>query len=119
MRVPPERVHVCLNPNVTRLQPSATVAINDLSDALRGEGKQIFKLGLGQSPFPVPGVVIERLRQCAHEKAYLPAQGLPALREAVAIHHRQTFGIECTAEDVLIGPGSKELMFLLQLTYDG
>ena len=46
-------------------------------------------------------------------------KGLPSLREAVAAHHQRTFGIECSAEDVLIGPGSKELMFLLQLTYDG
>ena len=45
---------VQLNLKVRGLQPSATVAINERSDALRQEGQRIFKLGLGQSPFPVP-----------------------------------------------------------------
>jgi len=43
-----------LNPNVSGLKPSATVAINDLSNELKRQGREIFKLGLGQSPFPVP-----------------------------------------------------------------
>lgn len=108
-----------LNPNVLGLTPSATVAINDRSNALRREGREIFKLGLGQSPFPVPKSVVHALRDSAGEKDYLPAKGLGALRETVAAHHGRTFGIECGAEDVLIGPGSKELMFLLQLVFNG
>lgn len=108
-----------LNENVKGLTPSATVAINDRSNRLRREGKDIFKLGLGQSPFPVPEVVVEALRAHADEKDYLPVQGLAALCEAVAEHHRDAFGIDCGPEDVLIGPGSKELMFLLQLAFFG
>ncbi len=108
-----------LNENVKGLTPSATVAINDRSNLLRRQGKEIFKLGLGQSPFPVPDVVVQALREHAGEKDYLPVQGLEALRETVAEHHRRTFGIGCDAEDVLIGPGSKELMFLLQLVFYG
>ncbi len=112
-------VEVQVNPNVDGLPPSATVAINDRSNELRRQGREIFKLGLGQSPFPVPAPVVEALRQHAAEKDYLPVQGLRGLREAVAEHHCRTFGIDCSADDVLIGPGSKELMFLLQLVYDG
>ena len=108
-----------LNENVRGLTPSATVAINDRSNELRRNGRDVFKLGLGQSPFPVPDVVVQALREHAGEKDYLPVQGLEALRETVAEHHRRTFGIECDAEDVLIGPGSKELMFLLQLVFYG
>lgn len=108
-----------LNPNVVGLKPSATVAINDRSNALRRAGRDIVKLGLGQSPFPVPESVVAALRTSAAEKDYLPVTGLYALRQAVALHYRNTYDIDCSAEDVLIGPGSKELMFLLQLTYDG
>jgi len=104
---------------VRGLTASATVAINDRSNELRRCGRDIFKLGLGQSPFPVPDVVVEALREHAGEKDYLPVQGLEALRKAVADHHRRTFRIDCDAEDVLIGPGSKELMFLLQLVFSG
>ncbi len=110
---------VHLNLRVRGLQNSPTVAINELSDALRRQGREIYKLGLGQSPFPVPGVVVEALREHAERKEYLPVRGLPALRESVAEYHRRTHGTRCQADDVLIGPGSKELMFLLQIVYYG
>ncbi|MCC6574666.1 MAG: aminotransferase class I/II-fold pyridoxal phosphate-dependent enzyme [Planctomycetes bacterium] len=110
---------VHLNLNVRGMKPSATVAINERSDAMRREGREVFKLGLGQSPFPVPQPVIEELRVNAFQKDYLPVKGLLALREAVSDYHRRTQGVQSTAEDVLIGPGSKELMFLLQLVYYG
>ena len=108
-----------LNLNVRGLGNSATVAINDLSNQLRGEGREVYKLGLGQSPFPVPAHVVEALRARAAEKDYLPTQGLAALREAVAGHLHRLEGVERSAGDVLIGPGSKELMFLLQLVFYG
>ena len=108
-----------LNPNVQGLGVSATVAINDLSNELRRQGREIFKLGLGESPFPVPAPVVEALRHAASRKHYLPVNGLLSLREAVAEHHRRHFGLDCDPDDVLIGPGSKELMFLLQLVYYG
>ena len=40
---------------------SATVAINERSNEERARGRDIFKLGLGQSPFPVPEHVREAL----------------------------------------------------------
>lgn len=110
---------VHLNLNIRGLGPSATLAVNERSRKLRSEGRRVGLLGLGQSPFPVPEPVVEALRRNAHQKDYLPVQGLPELREAVAAHHRRQFGIETSAEDVLVGPGSKELMFLLQLVYYG
>jgi len=54
-----------LNHNVLGLQPSATLAINERSDQLVAEGREIFKLGLGQSPVPVPPLVVEALRAAA------------------------------------------------------
>lgn len=112
-------VQVNLNLRVRGMGPSATVAINERSDELRAEGREVFKLGLGQSPFPVPPPVVEALRQNAGQKAYLPVKGLKPLREAVAQYHARHDDIDVDAEAVLIGPGSKELMFLLQLVYYG
>ena len=110
---------VHLNLNVRGLSPSATLAINERSALLIQDGRRIFKLGLGQSPFPVPEPVVESLRQNAHRREYLEVKGLAALREAVAKYHRRTHGVDRHAENVLIGPGSKELMFLLQMVYYG
>jgi aspartate aminotransferase len=108
-----------LDPRVRGLESSPTVAINERSDALRRGGRNICKLGLGQSPFPVPPSVVEALRVNAACKDYLPVRGLAALREAVAAYHRRSIGMAATAEDVIIGPGSKELLFLLQIVFDG
>lgn len=108
-----------LNLNVRGLRDSATVAINEHSDRLRQTGTRVFRLGLGQSPFPVPESVVAALRANADQKAYLAVRGLPALREAVAGYVGRTQRVEGDASDVLIGPGSKELMFLLLLVYYG
>ena len=77
-----------LNLNVRGLSPSATLAINERCTELISEGREAFRLGLGQSPFPVPEHVVESLRANAHQKAYLPVRGLSALRDAVAHYHR-------------------------------
>lgn len=46
---------------------------------------------------------------------YLAVQGLPQLREAVAAYHTRETGNDYTADNVMIGPGSKELLFLVQV----
>lgn len=110
---------VHINLNIRGMKPSATVAINERCNELIKQGREVFKLGLGQSPFPVPGEVVDELKANAWQKDYLPVKGLRLLREAVADYHRRGEGCASTHEDVLIGPGSKELMFLLQLVYYG
>jgi aspartate aminotransferase len=111
--------HPPLVSRVRWLAKSPTIAIHERCRALERAGRRVCRLGLGQSPFPVPSPVVEALREHADRKEYLPSAGLPELREAVADHHRRRHGTSCTAEDVLIGPGSKELMFLLQVVFDG
>ena len=110
-----------LNLNVRGMRPSATVAINEHSNALIAAGHTVYKLGLGQSPFPVPPSVVETLREHAHRKEYMPVRGLAELRAAVAEFHRRRSGLRsgCEAEDVLVAPGSKELMFIVQLAFYG
>ena len=117
VRATPRAAH--LNLNVRGLVPSATLAINEHSSALQLAGREVIRLGLGQSPFPIPAPVVEALQRNAHQKDYLPVKGLPALREAVAKYHGRVNGIRRTADDVIIGPGSKELMFILQLVFYG
>lgn len=113
------RKHVSLNINVRGNGQSATLAINDRCKHLKGEGKKIYNFGLGQSPFPVPTSVVDTLKLYAHEKDYLPAKGLPALKEAVANFHKTKDNVDVSPDFVLVGPGSKELMFLLQIAFYG
>lgn len=113
------RKHVSLNINVRGVEPSATLAINERCKILKSQGQCVANLGLGQSPFPVPTPVVNALRLYASEKDYLPVRGLPALKEAVADFHRRKDNVNVSADNVIVGPGSKELMFILQLVYYG
>lgn len=108
-----------LNTNLKSVKPSATLLINERSKQLLATGKKVYRLGFGQSPFPVPDSVVESLKTHAAEKDYLPVRGLPALREAVAQFNQRTLGISCDATQVMIGPGSKELIFSCQLAFSG
>ncbi len=108
-----------LNLNVRGMSLSATLYINELSNKLKEQGTKIYRFGLGYSPFPVPQIVVEELRANAFQKDYQQVKGLLSLREAVADYHSRRNDLQCNAENILIGPGSKELMFLLQFVYYG
>ena len=104
---------------VKDLKPSSTLAINEASKKLEDEGKKIFKFGFGQSPFKVPEDVVEELKNNAYQNKYLPMQGLSELRQSVAKYTSKKKNYEYNSENVIIGPGSKELMFLLHVIFDG
>ena len=104
---------------VKNLKPSSTLAINETSRKLEEQGKKIFKFGFGQSPFKVPQDVVEELKNNSHQNKYLPMQGLSELRVAVAKHNSSKKDYSYKSENVIIGPGSKELMFLLHVIFDG
>jgi aspartate aminotransferase len=106
-----------LNPTLKGLSPSVTLSINEKCAQLEQLGRRIYPLGFGQSPFPVPQSVVEELRANASQKTYLAVKGLAELRSAVAQFHRRVNQLDAVGENVLIGPGTKELLFLLQLTY--
>ena len=54
--------------NIIGLKTSATLAINELSQNLINDGKEVFKFGLGQSPFPVPEVIVDELKKMPIKK---------------------------------------------------
>jgi len=96
-------------------EPSSTLRINEISNKLLDEGKKIYKFGLGQSPFPVPEILIETLKKNAHQKDYLNVSGLLKLREVVAKYHSKKNLYNYSEDNVIIGPGSKELIFQCQM----
>ena len=104
---------------VKDLKPSSTLLINETSRKLEEQGKKIYKFGFGQSPFKVPEDVVRELKNNAHQNKYLPMQGLSELRSAVAKYTSKKKNYNYKSENVIIGPGSKELMFLLHVLFDG
>jgi aspartate aminotransferase len=104
---------------VKDLKPSSTLLINETSRKLEEQGRKIFKFGFGQSPFKVPEDVVKELKDNAHQNKYLPMQGLSELRNEVAKYTSKKKNYDYKSENVIIGPGSKELMFLLHVIFDG
>tara|TARA_B100000945_G_scaffold282554_1_gene251043 strand:+ start:114 stop:1340 length:1227 start_codon:yes stop_codon:yes gene_type:complete len=104
---------------VKDLKLSATLRMNEISRDLESKGKKVFKFGFGQSPFQVPDDVVSELKNNAYQNKYLSMQGLPELREAIAKFVSLKKNYAYKAENILIGPGTKELMFLLHILFDG
>jgi len=110
----PSQQTLILNPNLAKTRKSATLAINERSKALMEQGKHVFRFGLGQSPFPVPDCMIAALHESAQIKDYLAVQGLLPLRQAISDYLQRTENVSYAEDQIIIGPGSKELMFILQ-----
>ena len=104
---------------IKNLNLSSTLRINEISKELESEGKEVFKFGFGQSPFKVPENVIAELKNNAHQNKYLSMQGLYELRQEIAKFVSSRKNYEYKAENIIVGPGTKELMFLLQILFDG
>ena len=104
---------------IGKLKPSATLAINEESIRLKKSGKKIYMFGFGQSPFPIPESIVLALKISADKHTYLPMQGLEELRSAIANYLNKNNNNKFNKEDIVIGPGTKELMFLTQIIFKG
>ena len=104
---------------INQLRPSATLAINEESNRLKRSGKEVYKFGFGQSPFSVPDSIVSALKNNANKNTYLPMQGLEELRSAIAHYLNKNNNNNFKSEDIIIGPGTKELMFLTQIAFQG
>ena len=62
---------VKIEKNIVDIKTSATLAINELSQQLEKNGQEVFKFGLGESPFPVPNIIVEELKKNAQQKNYI------------------------------------------------
>ncbi|MCB0367158.1 MAG: aminotransferase class I/II-fold pyridoxal phosphate-dependent enzyme [Bdellovibrionaceae bacterium] len=111
--------HILLNKQIRSLRESSTLAINQRVKDLRSQGQTVFHFGFGQSPFPVPAQIVKSLRDAADNKDYLPTLGLLPLRQAFCDHYQRTYRVTFNPDHVLIGPGSKELLFQALMCLEG
>ena len=102
-----------------RLGEENAFAVLARATALAQQGKDIVNLGIGQPDFKTPGHIVEAaikaLRDGHH--GYTPANGLLAVREAVARRTLATTGVEVSPEAVMILPGGKPTMFAAILMF--
>ncbi len=97
------------------LAPSSTLYVNETVNRMWAEGKNVFHMGFGESRFDVHPKLKAALEANADKKSYLPAKGLLELRQAVSNYYSQKLGVEFNTEQTIIGPGSKALIYGLQM----
>src|SRR5580693_3702097 len=83
------------------------------ANALAAQGRSIINLGIGQPDFPTPDHIVEAGRKALADghHGYTPANGIPALRAAVAADLWRRHRVDVSPERVLIVPGGKVTMF--------
>ena len=103
----------------SQFELSPTLAANELAQARRKRGLDVLHMGFGESPFPVPARLNKALQDNAGLKQYLPTAGLPELQEAVAKYYRENTDLDTDAYDVIVAPGSKLILYALQMAVEG
>ena len=72
-----------------------------------------YGFAFGQSPFHVPHVMQEALRNNADKGKYADVPGITDLREAIAKYNKHYFRFDVDPKRVYVGPGTKELIYNL------
>ena len=101
------------------IKMSPTMAMNTRVGELRAEGHRVYHLGFGEAKFPVHPKILAEFQAHAAARSYLPVAGLPALRKKVAGYYLRRFGIEANPKHVIIGSGSKTMLYAAMTSLDG
>ena len=115
----PQKSTFNIRTSVGKIQFSPTLEINEHVKYAREQGKKLLHMGFGQSPFPVHPMIREALAVNADKNMYLPSAGLPELRKLSCHYFSEKFGFDASKFKAIIGPGSKELIYDIQLTVEG
>jgi aspartate/methionine/tyrosine aminotransferase len=77
-------------------------------------GEDVLHLEVGQPSTPAPAAVLAAARSAlaAETLGYTDALGLPALREAIAAHYRDTYGVAVEPARVVVTTGSSGAFLL-------
>jgi aspartate/methionine/tyrosine aminotransferase len=81
--------------------------------ALEKQGKNIIHLEIGEPDFDTPKHIKEAAVKALYAgyTHYVPAAGIPELREAIAEYISKTRKIDVDPEEVVVTPGAKPIMF--------
>ena len=105
--------------SVGKIHFSPTLEINERVRSAREQGREVLHMGFGQSPFPAHPLIQEALAISADKNMYLPSAGLPELRELSLHYLSEKFGFDANNFETIVGPGSKELIYDIQLAVEG
>lgn len=100
---------------VTRIQPSATLAINAKAKALKARGVHIVNFGVGEPDFDTPDYIREAAIQAIRDghTRYTAVGGIDELKDAVRGVIRDDYGLVYQRDEVLVSCGGKHALYNL------
>src|SRR5271167_1932884 len=108
---------------MTRLGTETAFEVLVRARALERQGRHIIHLEIGEPDQDTPANIVEAAVEALHQGAthYSPSAGIPDLREAIAEDVAKSRGIKVTADEVVVVPGGKPIIFftILALVEEG
>jgi aspartate aminotransferase len=102
---------------MSRLGTETAFEVLNKAKALERQGKDIVHLEIGEPDFDTPKNVVEAGIDALRKgwTHYGPSAGLPELRQAIAEDVSQSRGVKVSAEEVVVVPGGKPIIFFTLL----
>jgi len=98
---------------LSRVKPSATIAVSQKARELKAKGRDVIGLGAGEPDFDTPdnikNAAIEAIRR--GETKYPPVSGIAPLREAIAAKFKRENNLDYKPEQTIVGTGGKHILF--------
>jgi len=123
LSMPTTQTELRLAKRMSRLGTETAFEVLVRARALEAQGKHIVHLEIGEPDFNTPANIIEAGVEALHQghTHYGPSAGLPELRQAIAEDVAKSRGIEVKADEVVVVPGGKPIIFftILALVEEG
>ena len=98
---------------LSRVKPSATIAMTQKARDLKAQGRDIISLSVGEPDFDTPDNIkqagIDAIKR--GETKYPPVSGIMPLREAIAAKFKRENGLDYKASQTIVGTGGKHILF--------
>jgi aspartate aminotransferase len=107
--------------NVSRMQPSSTLAAMQAALALKAAGHDVVDLGAGEPDFDTPEHIKEAAAEAmrAGQTKYTPTAGTRVLQEAIIGYYEREFGARFEPPQVMATAGGKQAIFNAVVTLAG
>jgi aspartate aminotransferase len=117
MSTPGLQHELLLARRMERLGTETAFEVLSRAKALERQGKNIVHLEIGEPDFDTPGNIVDAAVDALRGgwTHYGPSAGQPELRQAIASYVSRTRGVEVSAEEVVVVPGGKPIIFFSML----
>ena len=98
---------------LSRVKPSATIAVSQKARELKAAGRDVIGLGAGEPDFDTPENIKDAAKRAMDEgkTKYPPVSGIPELRAAIAAKFKRENQLDYKPEQVIVGTGGKQILF--------